>query len=169
MPINDMRSQFAKAGFKPTERPEKIVRNTVQTVVQYDVVKDAEKTIQALRYKDRDNCDKIDLTTSQIRKFLTAVNIVKNKVELYLVQNKAATKLPQDLVEEIKFLKVNLLYQAGRDAASNKKATVKKFVKQANLEKIIDDIGDDKQKFARFCKYTEALVAFHKYYGGRDK
>lgn len=169
MPINDMRSQFVKAGIKTTEKQASSLKKSVPDIVQYDIVKDAEKIMQSLIEQDRYGNDRISLTTSQIRKFLTAVNIVKNKVELYFVQNKSASKLPQSLVEEVKFLKVNLLYQAGRDAATNRKETVKKFVQRANLERIIDDIGDDKQKFARFCKYVEALVAYHKYYGGKDK
>ena len=109
----------------------------------------------------------MDLTTSQIRKFLTAVNVVRNKVDLYRAQNKTTATLSPELAAEIKFLKVNLLYQAGRDTSKSK--VVSKFIRNAKLEAIIDDIGNDLQKFAKFCKYVEALVAYHKFLGGRDK
>lgn len=131
--------------------------------IEYKVVEDAEETIKSLIYKDRYGKSKIALTTSQIRKFLTAVNAVRNKVDLWKVNNKDNHKLSADLVMEIKFLKVNLLYQAGREK------DVKSFVEKAKLLTIIDDIDSDLDKFNKFCKYVEALVAYHKYYGGKDK
>ena len=50
----------------------------------------------------------ITLKTNQIRKFLTAVNVVRNKVDLYKAKNKGAESLSKELTAEIKFLKVNL-------------------------------------------------------------
>ncbi len=32
----------------------------------------------------------------------------------------------------------------------------------------IDAIGDDIRKYEDFASYMEALVAFHKFYGGKD-
>ena len=159
---NDLKAQLAdKTGYRPPVQP---ARNKI---LDYDVVDDAEKAIRALQYKDKFGKPKIDLTTSQIRKFLTAVNVVRNKVDLYKAKNKNTAVLSPELVMEIKFLKVNLLYQAGRDNSRNK--IVKKFIDEARLDKIIDDIGDEPKKFAKFCKYVEALVAYHKYLGGKDK
>lgn len=159
---NDWKAQLAnKTGYRSAEQPVK------SKTVAYDVVDDAEKAIKALQYTDKFSNIKMDLTTSQIRKFLTAVNVVRNKVDLYRAQNKKAAVLSAELVMEIKFLKVNLLYQAGRDTSRTK--VVKKFIDEARLDKIIDDIGNDMKKFAKFCKYVEALVAYHKFLGGKDK
>ena len=159
---NDWKAQLAnKTGYRPVEQSGKT------RAVEYDVVEDAEKAISALQYTDKFSNVKMDLTTSQIRKFLTAVNVVRNKVDLYKAQNKQAAALSEELVMEIKFLKVNLLYQAGRDTSKTK--VVKKFIDAAHLDKIIDDVGNDMKKFAKFCKYVEALVAYHKFLGGRDK
>lgn len=131
--------------------------------MEYDVVNKAESTILSLKERNpRTNKDEIRLTKSQIRKFLTAVNGVKNKVDTFKSKNMHVEKLDDDLAGEVKFLKVNILYQAGRERI------VKDFVLKAELPKIIDDIGTDIKKFEKFCKYLEALVAFHKYYGGRD-
>lgn len=127
--------------------------------MEYDVVDKAEQTIQRL---GTDKQGKIRLSKSQIRKFLTAVNVVKNKVDVE--QAKAANKalLSNEMEAEVKFLKVNILYQAGREPA------VKDFENKAEISKIIADIGNDANKFNKFCKYVEALVAFHKFYGGKD-
>lgn len=133
--------------------------------IEYKVVEDAEETIKSLIYKDKKGNLRIELTTSQIRKFLTAVNVARNKVDLWKVKNKDNHKLSADLVMEIKFLKVNLLYQIGKD----KKEIVKNFVEKAKLVTIINGIGSDLDEFNKFCKYVEALVAYHKYYGGKDK
>ena len=128
--------------------------------LDYDVVGDAEKVINNL---EKDKYGKIALTTSQVRKFLTAINVVRNKVDLYIAQNKETKELSSELVAEVKFLKVNLLYQAGRIN------TVKQFMNTANLGNIIDNVGNDTKKFQKLCKYVEALVAYHKFYGGKDK
>ena len=144
--------------------------------MEYDVVDKAEQAIIEMNEKgyvgkDKTVRDKFGkekrvpkLTNSQIRKFLTAVNVVKNKVDMFWAKNNDAVSLPDELVTEIKFLKVNIVYQAAKDNTG----AVKSFTMVTNLDKIINDIGNDANKFNKFCKYVEALVAFHKFYGGRD-
>lgn len=144
--------------------------------MEYDVVEKAEQAIIEMNEKgyigkDKTVRDKFGkekrvpkLTNSQIRKFLTAVNVVKNKVDMFWAKNNDAVSLPDELVTEIKFLKVNIVYQAAKDNTG----AVKSFIMVTNLDKIINDIGNDANKFNKFCKYVEALVAFHKFYGGRD-
>ena len=173
---NDMRNQFIKAGYTPSNDrrtynqgkqhngyANRNMNNMYSYVapLNYSPVDDGEKVIKNIK---KNKYNEIALTTSQIRKFLTAVNVVRNKVELFKAQNKACDALSRELTAEVKFLKVNLLYQAGKD----KSGTVKNFVEVANLEAIIEDIDNDLQKFADFCKYVEALVAYHKFLGGKD-
>jgi CRISPR-associated protein Csm2 len=112
------------------------------------------------------NYTKIELTTGQIRKFLTAVNSLTNKIEVYKSQNENIETLPEDLVMEIKYLKVKIAYQAGRDKSRNN--TVKNFVNDAELFKRIDKIGNSLKAYEEFARYIEALVAYHKFYGGKD-
>ena len=131
-----------------------------------DVGAKAEAVIKSLIYKDNRNHDKIDLTTGQIRKFLTAVNALTSKITIYESQNGQVTKLPSNLTAEIKYLKVKIAYQAGRDKSRNN--TVKSFVEKAKLFDEIDKIGDNIQAYENFAHYIEALVAYHKFYGGRD-
>ncbi len=161
MMVNNMREQLVKAGYAQNSRPNMQIKGQQFDFESFDVVTEAEKAIKELQYKDRYN--KIDVTTSQIRKFLTAVNVVRNKVDLYKAKNKGAEALSKELTAEIKFLKVNLLYQAGRTAA------VKQFMTVSKLDIIIDGIGDSLARFVKFTKYVEALVAYHKFLGGKDK
>lgn len=158
--VNNMREQLVKAGYAQNSRPNMQKKGQQFDFENFDVVTEAEKAIKELQYKDRYN--KIDVTTSQIRKFLTAVNVVRNKVDLYKAKNKGAEALSKELTAEIKFLKVNLLYQAGRTDA------VKQFMTVSKLDIIIDGIGDSLARFVKFTKYVEALVAYHKFLGGRD-
>ena len=113
-------------------------------------------------------------TTSQIRKFLTAVNTVSGKIEQY--KRKFPGKILEDKLQmQVKFLKVKLAYQIGRadtkwnDKAHAKINLVKEFEKKADLMNKIDAIGDSVEKYDDFARYVEALVAFHKFYGGREK
>lgn len=171
--MNDMRSQFAKLGYGQASKPagnrqgygqnQGYNKNTAPAFVvtlNYDPVDAAEKVINHL---EKDKYGKIALTTLQIRKFLTAVNVMRNKVDLYIAQNKDADELSIELAAEVKFLKVNLLYQAGRAKA------VKDFMEISNLATIIGDVDKNIKKFQRLCKYVEALVAYHKFMGGKDK
>ena len=160
--VNNMREQLVRAGYAQNSRLNMQKKVQQFDFENFDVVTEAEKAIKELQYKDRYNQNKIDVTTSQIRKFLTSVNVVRNKVDLYKAKNKGAEALSKELTAEIKFLKVNLLYQAGRTAA------VKKFMTVSKLDVIIDGIGDSLASFVKFTKYVEALVAYHKFLEGRD-
>ncbi len=106
------------------------------------------------------------VTTSQIRKFLTAVNMVSGKVDQYRNGEKGV-KLSPELQMQVKFLKVKLAYQIGR-AETKWGNPVKDFSDASGLMKWIDSIGDSMEKYEEFARYVEALVAFHKFYGGRD-
>lgn len=112
------------------------------------------------------------VTTSQIRKFLTEVNRISTKIELFKNRNKTsvASKIPEDLQMEIKFLKVKLAYQIGRAGGGgrNKINPVKAFEEQSGLFGEIDQIGNSLEKYENFARYVEALVAFHKFYGGEE-
>lgn len=106
------------------------------------------------------------VTTSQIRKFLTAVNAVSGKVDMAKSQSEGRlTVLPKDIQADIKYLKVKLAYQIGR-ARGKYGNPVEDFAREADLMKEIDHIGENVQAYEEFARYVEALVAFHKFYGG---
>lgn len=124
-----------------------------------DIGKEAEEVILALK---KQNNDRIYLKTSQIRKFLTAVNAITNKVNVYKAKHLDMTALPDELAGEIQFLKVKAAYQAGRDRA------VKDFMIKSKMKDEIQRIGTSIVKYEEFARYIEALVAYHKFYGGKD-
>ena len=125
-----------------------------------DIAQEAENVI--LRLKE-DGGGKLILTTSQIRKFLASVNALTNKVDVYHAQNPGAVELSPTLASAVKYLKVQLAYQAGREPKK-----VKPFVETARLKERIDAIGTDLRAYEDFAHYVEALVAYHKFYGGED-
>lgn len=127
-----------------------------------NVVDQAESVIKNLKKNDKGT---IGLKTSQIRKFLASVNVIRNKVLIAKEAQKNCDPLA-DVAVEVKMLKANLLYQAGREQGSDK--FVNDFVQKSGLISKIDGVGKDYKKFDELCKYIEALVAFHKYYGGAD-
>lgn len=141
-----------------------------------DIVSQAEQVIMSLQ-KDNDN--NVKLKTSQIRKILNAITTVSNKIERYqakqLAENngKMPTELSDELAMEVAYLKVGIVYQVGREKQDRRRdkqdEPVKEFVKKARLIEHIDEIGKDIQKYKEFAKYIEALVAYHKYHGGKDK
>lgn len=106
------------------------------------------------------NHGKIYLKTNQIRKFLTAVNAITNKVNVYKAKHLDATELPDELAGEIQFLKVKAAYQAGRERS------VKDFMVQSKMKHRIEEIGTSISKYEEFAHYVEALVAYHKFHGG---
>lgn len=95
------------------------------------------------------------------------MNILKNKVDIYKIANLQAKKLDEELQMEIEFLRVNIAYQIGRE--KGKENLVREFVEKADLLNMVKDINGDIKAFENFCRYIEALVAFHKFYGGQDK
>lgn len=134
-----------------------------------NIVDKAELAIKSIRKPNKKNHDKlvIELKTNQIRKILTAVNILKNKVDIYKIAKPQAKKLDEELQMEIEFLRVNIAYQIGRE--KGKENLVREFVEKADLLNMVKNINGDIKAFENFCRYIEALVAFHKFYGGQDK
>lgn len=130
-----------------------------------NIVDMAENVIKSIRKPSENNPNEffIGLKISQLRKILSAINILKNKVDIYKINNPSSNKLSTDLAMEVNFLRINIAYQAGREPKQ-----VKPFVEKAKLLTMIDNIKDDIKSFEVFCKYVEALVAFHKFYGGKD-
>ena len=127
-----------------------------------DIVRKAENVINLLKHPNRMGDLVITLKTNQIRKFLTAVNITANKVSIYRSKYPQNKQLSDELADEIRYLQVKLVYQAGRDKV------VKDFIDKAELLTLVKGIGNSIVKFEEFCRYVEALVAYHKYYGGKD-
>nr|WP_315410939.1 type III-A CRISPR-associated protein Csm2 [uncultured Selenomonas sp.] len=130
----------------------------------HDIAGEAEAVVKTLnRRTDRQGREQIQLTKSQIRKFLAAVNALTNKVAVYRTQSGQSKLLSDALASEVKYLKVKLVYQAARN-----RGTVGDLADKAQIKERIDRIGTDMKKYEEFAHFMEALVAYHKFYGGRD-
>lgn len=97
------------------------------------------------------------LTVSQIRNILAMSADIYNSVLESPTEN-----LSEDLLDRISYLTVRLYYEAGRTQS------VKKFIEKA---KLIEKLKSAKTKkdYINYYHYMEALVAFHRYYGGKDQ
>lgn len=107
------------------------------------------------RLDEKNNKEKALITTSQIRKFLSAVNCLENKIL------SCEKELSQEIANEIKYLKVKLAYQVGRD---NKNAGLRNLYNE--IEPLISQIGTSKDNYTKVARYIEAIVAYHKFNGG---
>jgi len=129
-----------------------------------EIIRKAEEIIAQLPV---DNYGVPLLTMTKLRKFLTAVNSINNKVLAYQSQSgegKDLRVLPVDLANEIRYLEVKLLYQCGRDRDGK---SIRDFADKAKLFERIREVGNDPKKFSEFAKFMEALVAFYKFKGGK--
>lgn len=114
----------------------------------------AEQVIESL---ERDKRGNIKLSTSQIR------NILAMSSDIYGdVMEIKGDKLTPEIIGRINYLKVRIVYEEGRNP------DVKDFAEKAKLRFYLDHISGSKEKFLYFSRYMEALVAFHRYNGGRD-
>lgn len=94
------------------------------------------------------------LTTTKLRGIYGLVMNVYTKINT-----------PDDFEEhksDLQYLRVKMAYEAGREDA------VKTFLAKTRLMDLAADVGDYDQ-FKLYCRYAESLVAYFKFYGGKDK
>lgn len=128
--------------------------NSYVTLTENNYVEFAEKSINALK----EHTDRKVLTTSKIR------NILALNAEIYNdVVNEPEELLSAEVVGRINYLKVRIIYECGREDS------VKIFVNEAFLLKVIDEIKGSKKQYLLFSRYLEALVAYRKFICGRDE
>jgi len=97
------------------------------------------------------------VSTSQIRNFLAMTADIYNQVKLT-----EDGELKDEIKDQLQYLRVRIVYDAGRDNAVNT------FVKES---KILDKLKtvNTKKDYIDFSRYMEALVAWRKALGGRDE
>ena len=95
------------------------------------------------------------ITTSKIR------NLLAMSADIYNEVLTSEEKLPDDIVSRIDYLRIRFVYECGRDR------DVKNFVETADILQALKEINSRKT-YITFSHYMEALVAYHKYYGGKE-
>lgn len=130
----------------------------MKTINQEHYVDEAQSVIERLKVKRDRNGKPIGLvTTSKIRNLLAMTDDIYNDVV-----NLSDEKLSPDIAARIEYLRVRFVYESGRES------TVKALVEEAKIQDILKEIGTDRKNYILFTRYMEALVAFHRYYGGKD-
>lgn len=99
----------------------------------------------------------IKLTTTQIRKILSMVSEIYNDVT-----HERGERLSQESNARIQYLRMRIAYESGRTN------DVRQFVKKSDLLNMLKSVQGSKKRFLLFAKYMEALVAYHRFYGGKD-
>lgn len=99
------------------------------------------------------------MKTNQIRNILDLINGVSEKITLHNGEDITCYK------DDILYIRVKLAYIYGK---ANQTDGVKDFIDKSKLIELILSIDNRKSRYQMFAKYAEALVAFHKYYGGKD-
>ena len=110
-----------------------------------------------LALKNDDKFGKLTLTTSKIRNLLSMTSALYTDA-----QQQREDKLSTEMQSRVQYLRMRVAYDAGRDQ------TVKSFVVKAELLEQLSAIRDDRKKLLLFCRYMEALVAYHRVHGGQD-
>lgn len=117
-----------------------------------------ENTTKVLKTKKNQRGKPIGLlTVSQIRNLLAMSADILNEVLEYPEEN-----LSEELLDRVSYLTVRFYYEAGRDEK------VKSFIETAKLLPFLKSIKTRK-RYIQYYQYMEALVAFHKYHGGKDQ
>lgn len=127
-------------------------------ISEKNYVDKAEKVIRQLCSKV-DKGKKVDIaTTTQIRNLLAMSADIYNCAILI-----EGDKLTDDIVSKIEYLKIRIVYDAGRDDK------VKALIEKAELLECLKEINGSKKNFILFNHYMEAIVAYRKYLGGKEK
>lgn len=125
------------------------------TFEENQYVQEAENVILELK-KTNYRVNKDMLTTNQIRNLLSLTSAVYDEV-----RSSGVTKVQDRLA----YLRIQFIYQSGRNQA------VKALVQTGQIIELLSKVQkeNDKDLIIRFCHYMEALVAYFKFYGGKEK
>ena len=66
------------------------------------------------------------------------------------------------------FLSNAMMSDTGESVGKDKAYPMKDFISQSHLLEYLKGISTDRADLIRFAHYMEALVAFHRYFGGKE-
>ncbi len=134
---------------------------TIPRKVPENYVDEAERIMRALISSGT------TVTTSKIRNLLSLVTDIYNDESI-----RTEDKLKPDSVVKLNLMRVRVAYEYGRDngesVGKDKVYPMREFITQAHLREYLKGISTDRADLIRFAHYMEALVAFHRYLGGKE-
>lgn len=98
------------------------------------------------------------ITTSKLRNFLSMASDIYN-VEVRRTEHDLLPSSKQALM----LMRIRIAYECGRENSTN----VKQFVLRTNMISYLLGI-ESREDFIAYSHYLEALVAFHRFYGGKE-
>lgn len=97
------------------------------------------------------------ITTSKLRNFLSLLMDVYNTENLRTEE----TICPESQVK-LQMARIRIAYECGRDE------NTKKFIDAAHLLPWLKAIGNSREKAIQYIHYLEAIVAYHRFFGGGE-
>lgn len=97
------------------------------------------------------------ISTSKIRNLLSFASEIYNVEKL-----RTEEELLPESIAKLSMMRVRTAYECGRDADT------KDFVVKARLLEYIKGIGKSRAAMMDFAHYMEALVAYHRFFGGKE-
>ncbi len=125
------------------------------SINESNYAKVAERIIKVL--KDRGKSPFNGLSTTKLRSIYGLITNIYTRINT-----------PEDFnenISDLQYIKVKLAYEWGRDKESGE--PIKNFIKGSFLMSAIDNI-ETYDQFILYCRYAESLVAYFKFYGGKE-
>lgn len=109
----------------------------------------------------------LDKTTHKRRLLFQNLSVSKLRGIYSLITNiHARVNTPEDLdscMSDLQYIKVKMAYESGRERNQD----VKEFISRTYLMVLLDKI-ETYDQFVLYCRYAESLVAYFKFYGGKE-
>ena len=113
-------------------------------------VDEAERIMQIITQNNN------SITTSKIRRIYNLI------CEIYNTENLSCdSQLAPESKTALNMARVRIAYEAGRDGK------VRDFTDKTHIIEYIKGINS-RENFINFARYMEALIAYHKFYGGKE-
>lgn len=154
---NDRRNQGQQFQNRQSQQSRPQPESINPLLLPEDYVKEAEDIILKEEWFSK-------ITTSKIRRLFSLLIDSYNLESIYTDKT-----LKPETVRQLHLAQIRMLYEAGRDES------VKDFLESTKLVHYLKGIRDDskgikndRNAFINYFHYMEALVAYHKYFGGKE-
>lgn len=96
------------------------------------------------------------ISSTKLRSILSMVSAIYN------AERDGKDMLSETSLNSLKMLRIRILYEYGRNNDD-----FKKFIRQSHILDYLLSVGNDRRKFIEYAHYLEAIVAYHRFYGGK--
>lgn len=97
------------------------------------------------------------ITTSKLRNIFSLFTDIYNTELL-----RTGDTLLEESLTRLQMARIRIAYESGRDR------NTKEFVEAAHLLPWLKAVGNSREQAIRYIRYLEAIVAYHRFWGGRE-